>query len=830
LSAAPLVVIACCLLTASLVAQEADSSAASEVGLASATASLRAGLQPNSEGVQVLWVRPDSEAARAKVHRGQTIRAIDGVPATGRTPQEIQATLARLSGPPGSTMRLTVSYFQADNRIDKLVIREAEIGDPFERAWRAYLDQQHATTIELLDQLLAAPERDPDAYYLRARARLALGELDLALKDAFAFETLAVDFAGVPVNAPYELIGDIYVASEELALARPAFEQAFGLNPGSDHVVAELARICGALGDFEAAERWQADLERRLPSTPDLALQRGVSLERLGKHAQALPFLDRAVAAAPLSADAHFLRGQCCWALGDFAQAAASFGRAGELAPANASIQLALGAALTHSGAAKQAIDALSRLMEREPADGRLPIHLAVAHYAAGELDAALLDLRRFSSPARARRGRAAEPGEQLVEPAELRHVIAGLTGLIDAERGLDAEARTKLGAAFRGMTGATLLDLERLVGMGLARRPDAPLLAEFRADVLRRREAAQAFADSATAATSEARLQRLNRALELAPDYVAALSRRGRFFSTEEVRADAAREDVERAVALEPEAADALAASAFFHECWGHREEALEWSARLRDLHPQLAAGHAGVEKAQSDFAEWQKALDAFDEALRIDPDAREAERLRASCLYHLHRYAEASAAFASYANRYPRDPEALNEWGGVLADMGAPELAIPKYSELLDLPDLPRSTAWCGYYFRALCEHALEHYDRALADVARAREIDPTWDYPDLRSPEAIAASAPQPTTTELETASTPAVVREAPRTCFYCNGGGSRRVEDWSIESFKSDWDRYREKVTGWSQETGWRWQTTGRWETCTVCDGLGYTLAE
>jgi tetratricopeptide (TPR) repeat protein len=126
------------------------------------------------------------------------------------------------------------------------------------------------------------------------------------------------------------------------------------------------------------------------------------------------------------------------------------------------------------------------------------------------------------------------------------------------------------------------------------------------------------------------------------------------------------------------------------------------------------LASGDAG------------RALAAFDEALRHDPEAPSAYLGRGSAHLKLGDAEKALADFDRALGLDPDDPVALNNRGLAYRELGELYKAIADYSEAIRLkPDDAVSR-----YNRGLAYHRLGHEAEAIADLDEALRLDPKLD----------------------------------------------------------------------------------------------------
>ena len=213
---------------------------------------------------------------------------------------------------------------------------------------------------------------------------------------------------------------------------------------------------------------------------------------------------------------------------------------------------------------------------------------------------------------------------------------------------------------------------------------------------------------------------------------------------------------DLDRALALHPDLADAIMTRAELLDSQGRGEEARAGYRRARDLWaampcggadrryvfrrrgqfafeiesydqvrnnvrgkvlPQLAHGNALLARGRA-----AEALDSYERALKVDPKQREALALKGEALSALGRYAEAIAIFDGVLAANPRDVETLNARG--IARLASGQLAEANedwHSQLNLLP--PSSSAARGCLAMRLGNHSVAY---AEFEVARTKEPD--------------------------------------------------------------------------------------------------------
>lgn len=120
----------------------------------------------------------------------------------------------------------------------------------------------------------------------------------------------------------------------------------------------------------------------------------GSSYMRLGRYAEAIPHLERALRLGPSSTNAENFLGGALLATGRPAEALAHFRRATQLAPRDANLRFNLARALAATGNSSGAIEALRRAIEIDPRMPEAHQELGVLLYERNQLDEAISHLR----------------------------------------------------------------------------------------------------------------------------------------------------------------------------------------------------------------------------------------------------------------------------------------------------------------------------------------------------------------------------------------------------------------------------------------------------
>jgi predicted O-linked N-acetylglucosamine transferase (SPINDLY family) len=148
----------------------------------------------------------------------------------------------------------------------------------------------------------------------------------------------------------------------------------------------------------------------------------------------------------------------------------------------------------------------------------------------------------------------------------------------------------------------------------------------------------------------------------------------------------------------------------------------------RVEELRTSLAAVYLGQADALVQQRKWDEALASYDEALRLRPACPEAHNNRGYVLQQLGRPADAEASYRAALALAPDSADLLNHLGAALADQGRHEQAIASYQEAVRREaalvearyNLAQSLAVLGRHDEALAE--LEQVVLSKPDFAEA------------------------------------------------------------------------------------------------------------
>lgn len=151
-----------------------------------------------------------------------------------------------------------------------------------------------------------------------------------------------------------------------------------------------------------------------------------------------------------------------------------------------------------------------------------------------------------------------------------------------------------------------------------------------------------------------------------------------------------------------------------------GRLGEALDKIRLLIDFHPGQPDLHNLAGAVLAGVGQPDRAVEAYDRALAIQPDYAEAHANRASALIGLKRYDEALASCDRAIALFPDSAQALSNRGIALKHLGRIEEALESYDKAVRL--MPNSAEIHYNRGNALLgpktlEHAIAAYDRAIA-----------------------------------------------------------------------------------------------------------------
>ena len=183
----------------------------------------------------------------------------------------------------------------------------------------------------------------------------------------------------------------------------------------------------------------------------------------------------------------------------------------------------------------------------------------------------------------------------------------------------------------------------------------------------------------------------------------------------------------IDQALALAPDHAEAILNRANIHRMLGRNQEALAGFTRAlenRPDWPQVLGNKGGV---LQDLKRPAEALAAYDHALRLQPGNSQMINNRGSALMDLKRGAQALAAFDDALRLAPGDAVVWTNRGNALRLLGRNAEALSCYDHAMTLnPDCVNALYNRGGVLAHLKRHAA-----ALDDFERALALDPAQDH---------------------------------------------------------------------------------------------------
>jgi tetratricopeptide (TPR) repeat protein len=178
-----------------------------------------------------------------------------------------------------------------------------------------------------------------------------------------------------------------------------------------------------------------------------------------------------------------------------------------------------------------------------------------------------------------------------------------------------------------------------------------------------------------------------------------------------------------QRALEADPNHADTLHLMGLLSFHFNQDDHAAEWISRAiqQDPKPQYLFTLGVTRQRQRRFEE---ALQAFDRATQIKPDAVELWRHRGNVLVDLKRPDQALLSFQEVLKHNPYDRDAAYNSGSMLLQLKRPEEALSS----LNLSDQLQPNHAPTLQKRALALHELGRSEEALVDIKRAHALDPS------------------------------------------------------------------------------------------------------
>jgi tetratricopeptide (TPR) repeat protein len=177
-----------------------------------------------------------------------------------------------------------------------------------------------------------------------------------------------------------------------------------------------------------------------------------------------------------------------------------------------------------------------------------------------------------------------------------------------------------------------------------------------------------------------------------------------------------------QQALAIEPDHAEALHLMGWLSFQVAQYDAAVEWFSRAirTDAKPQYLAS---LGTALQNLGRFEEALQVFDKAVQLKPDAAALWKFLGNVLIRLDRREQAVLSFQHALKLDPRDRDAAYNSGALLFQLGRLDEAVSCFDRCHRLQ--PDHVATLQQRALALC--GLEKFEEALADIQRAHALDP-------------------------------------------------------------------------------------------------------
>ncbi|HEY6291985.1 MAG TPA: tetratricopeptide repeat protein [Terriglobia bacterium] len=411
-------------------------------------------------------------------------------------------------------------------------------------------------------------------------------------------------------------------------------------------------------GDFPSAEKILRAEVQAHPRDPWALSLLGVALDNQKRIPEADPFHRRAIAESPHSAEILTNYGTHLWSAGQYDRAETLFAGALAAAPAYFTALLNLGVMATYTGHYERARQVLTAALAQQPRNVEVLYRLACVDEASRQMESAVMYLAQAAK----------------LDPrrADVQRLLAltttGLGALDDAvaawDRYLELQSDDEIARRERAYALAGIGKIEEGIGeleSFVARHPDDPVGHYELGQAGRTIDIAQA-------------LVHLNKALELKPDYAAALSARGGLYY-QEGKPELAVKDLEYAVSLQPDDAATLDRLGQTYQALERMADAVRVLRRAAEQAPEdsriiLHFGRSLAEVGQAE--ESKKVMDRF---RQLGPE--KSKSVPAGLVEYLslapeQRRAEFRARVQNAVRDHRDDPSAQTEYLKVLLQDG--------------------------------------------------------------------------------------------------------------------------------------------------------------
>ncbi|MEH2202719.1 MAG: tetratricopeptide repeat protein [Nostoc sp.] len=189
----------------------------------------------------------------------------------------------------------------------------------------------------------------------------------------------------------------------------------------------------------------------------------------------------------------------------------------------------------------------------------------------------------------------------------------------------------------------------------------------------------------------------------------------------------DKALQNFDRAIELNPRYVAAISDRGFTYHLMERYEEALQDFDRTIELYPKYAVGIASRGNTCCFMERYEEALQDFNHAIELYPKYEWAIRNRGMTYHLMERYEEALQDFHRAIELDPKDDWAIASRGYTYRLMERYEEAVQDLNRVIEInPKYDWAIARRGYTY---C--LMERYEEALQDFNRAIELDPKDDF---------------------------------------------------------------------------------------------------
>jgi tetratricopeptide (TPR) repeat protein len=441
----------------------------------------------------------------------------------------------------------------------------------------------------------------------------------------------------------------------------------------------------------------------QLPRSPDRSASswknKGVSLDELGRHEEAIACYDKALEIDPGDVNTWSNKGTALGALGRHQDAIACLDQALRLNPESAPAWSNKGNALDSLGHYEEALGCFAKALQIDPPNAVIWHNKGKSLYALARYDQALTC---FDKSAR-------------LDP----HYASAWTGqaLCLAALGRPNEAGACLAKA-EEIDPQCADDLKRILG---ARGHHQMALNSFNGDAA---TWGTRGTDLLKAGRYEEALMSFAKALEIDPRFGGAWYNRGSAFSSLGHHEEALT-CYTHVLDIDPKLFDAWEGKAHVLALLGRHEESVTCFTKALELAPQSIACWNNKGKALEALGRLDEAISCFTKASDIDPSRAVIWENKSAALREVGRYEEALACSLKALEIEPRNPYFWSGKGVALFEIGQLEEALHCYATAVEI-DPKYASAWNN---KGIVLGALGRLDEALMCFDRTLKIDPNF-----------------------------------------------------------------------------------------------------